>query len=70
MANVVLATELMLFAAAMIELFSGACCIEADGTVWKVQLHEVEIAFPIECSRKLSHNDGAGMHPRYDVKFV
>ena len=69
MANVVLVTECLLFTAAIIEYFSGTCCIEADSTVWKVQLHEVEIAFPIECSRKLPHNDGAGMHPRYDVTF-
>ena len=40
LANVVLATELM-FAAAMI-LFSGACCIEAYGTVWNVQLDKVD----------------------------
>ena len=42
MANVVLVTELLLFTAAIIEYFSGTCCIEAYGAVWKVLLDKVD----------------------------
>ena len=65
MANVVLVTERLLFTAAIIEYFTAlkhmVLCGRCSLTKWT--------AFLIECSRKLTHNDGAGMHPRYDVMF-